>query len=293
MTPLMKVNSIYCTRNDENVYVNKVDLNDTSNTKVDQTPRRSSVTQPPGAESTGGHCYRRVSVCLGLLCVLLFTALIVVTAHYIAFTYEAEVLKADRDHLWINYSLLVSQSDHLMVEREALQSNYSSVVSERDQLTVERDQLLRNYSHCTAVNKNLTESLKVCPQGWRQLNSMLYYISTEKKSWASSRQHCRQRGGDLVIISSQEEQNFISKLNGEFWIGLSDTDKEGTWKWVDGTTVTKRNGYWMEKQPDDYNKMEDCAVTFCTGVVSQKTWNDIPCHSTKFFICEKKALSSF
>lgn len=33
-----------------------------------------------------------------------------------------------------------------------------------------------------------------------------YHVSNEKKNWADSRQVCRDRGGDLVVINSAEEQ---------------------------------------------------------------------------------------
>ncbi|KAK1803306.1 hypothetical protein P4O66_004088 [Electrophorus voltai] len=72
-----------------------------------------------------------------------------------------------------------------------------------------------------------------------KLGSRVYYISTEKKTWKESRQTCRGQGADLVIINSREEQERIIKIinTGRAWIGLSDIDIEGVWKWVDDTAL--------------------------------------------------------
>lgn len=45
-----------------------------------------------------------------------------------------------------------------------------------------------------------------CPSGWLLFASRCYYISSRRMSWDESRQDCRQRGSDLVVIESRLEQ---------------------------------------------------------------------------------------
>ena len=60
--------------------------------------------------------------------------------------------------------------------------------------------------------------------------------------------------GHLVTITSEHENDFVGLL-GPYdaypWIGLSDADTEGEYKWVTGEPFTYSN--WYSGQPDNYN----------------------------------------
>ncbi|XP_035995640.1 C-type lectin domain family 4 member C [Fundulus heteroclitus] len=87
--------------------------------------------------------------------------------------------------------------------------------------------------------QNLSKQKKTCPAGWRMSSSSCYLLSTNTGSWDKGREDCRNRGGDLVVIDNAEEQRFISTFTNKYtWIGLNDKETEGSWKWVDGTSLT-------------------------------------------------------
>ncbi|KAM9449642.1 CD209 antigen-like protein A isoform 4-T4 [Clarias gariepinus] len=139
----------------------------------------------------------------------------------------------------------------------------------------------------TRCHKETTTSDMQDKLRWKNLSSSLYYFS-EMKNWDESRQDCRERGADLVIINSKEKQEFIvEQLKGSrTWIGLSDRDKEGEWKWVDGTPLT--SGNWGPGQPDNFNE-EDCAEI---GFPDKQDLNDRPCSHKQGWICEKRVESN-
>ncbi|KAL6455246.1 hypothetical protein MHYP_G00248680 [Metynnis hypsauchen] len=141
----------------------------------------------------------------------------------------------------------------------------------------------------TRSRKATMTSEKANKQGWRYFNSHIYYISTEKKRWSESRQDCRKRGADLLIINSREEQEFINRIfrGHEAWIGLTDQSTEGTWKWVDDSPLTIK--FWWEREPNDYGGNEDCAITGYRGAGSDSvsTWADYPCNHPVVGICKR------
>ncbi|XP_023827699.1 CD209 antigen-like protein E isoform X1 [Salvelinus sp. IW2-2015] len=123
--------------------------------------------------------------------------------------------------------------------------------------------------------------------GWCHFGSSFYLFSTVGKTWEQSKHDCVRRGADLVIIDSREEQNFIIGFNGMFWIGLSDRETEGSWKWVDGTPLTIQ--YWKSGEPNSYGGEEDCAERSLIYSNTEQSWNDAQCGQLKLGICEKVA----
>ncbi|XP_027001319.2 CD209 antigen-like protein 2 isoform X1 [Tachysurus fulvidraco] len=151
------------------------------------------------------------------------------------------------------------------------------------QLRMEKDKLQEKLS-------KIAEELK--KPRWDLFMSSFYYVSAERKNWSDSRAECIKDGADLVIIESKEEQDFINVLRSgkSAWIGLGDQVTEGTWKWVDNTSLT--TSYWWSREPNNLNGDEDCVEI---GTVpdgrpvtdSSNTWNDHSCHGSLFWICEK------
>jgi hypothetical protein len=72
-------------------------------------------------------------------------------------------------------------------------------------------------------------------------NNVCIELFHNQQSWFDSRKHCQQHGGDLVVIPDMAKQTFIINalkqvhwdLKG-IWIGGSDRNREGEWKWVTG-----------------------------------------------------------
>ncbi|XP_042602254.1 CD209 antigen-like protein C [Cyprinus carpio] len=87
---------------------------------------------------------------------------------------------------------------------------------------------------------------------------------------------------DLIIINNTEEQDFVKIISGGseyFWIGLTDIEVEGSWKWVDGSNMTLP-GFWASGEPNG-KQNEDCALNYSPGGA------DFPCDYMSKWICEK------
>uniref|UniRef100_A0A9J7XDU7 Si:ch73-343l4.8 n=1 Tax=Cyprinus carpio carpio TaxID=630221 RepID=A0A9J7XDU7_CYPCA len=212
--------------------------------------------------SGGSRCLVLITVGLGLICVLL---LVFIILQHITITAERDPIKS--------YKNTVEEFNQTI---NSLQDNYTDLTQKNlkletrvKDLTAEKKQLQRDFD-------SLNKKGPVC-----------FFISTELKSWSDSRQYCRDRGADLVIINTEEK--VISSLVSErVWIGLSDTENEGIMKWVDNSTL--KQGFWLKGEPNNTNN-EDCIQLNYNrgkpGWSPLNSWNDVACSEKKKGICEK------
>ncbi|XP_031790216.1 C-type lectin domain family 10 member A [Piliocolobus tephrosceles] len=137
----------------------------------------------------------------------------------------------------------------------------------------------------TLKNNASTEST-CCPINWVEHQDSCYWFSRSGMPWAEAEKHCQLENAHLVVINSREEQNFVQEhLNFAYtWMGLS--DREGVWKWVDGTDYEAGFQNWKPGQPDDWQGHglgggEDCAHFHPDG-----RWNDDVCQKPYYWVCE-------
>ncbi|XP_030614090.1 CD209 antigen-like protein C [Archocentrus centrarchus] len=191
----------------------------------------------------------------------------------------------ERDLLNASLSAVSNQLSSMTEERDLLNASLSAVSNQLSSMTEERDLLTENTKELKRL-LYLANQNKACPAGWRKFSCSCYLLSERSDSWDAARKDCRDREADLVVIDSTEEQTFLSTVTKVYtWIGLNDKEKEGTWKWVDGTAVTLTN--WAKNQPDDGGRRQNLGEENCAHIKDIMFWNDLSCSASLKWICEK------
>ncbi|XP_053474754.1 macrophage mannose receptor 1-like [Ictalurus furcatus] len=248
-----------------------------------ETEDANTKTQHAGGDTAWSRCYRVTAVCVVLLCVLLLTAVTVLWIRFNNLTTENNQLQTSYNTLTEERDQLQTSYNTLTEERDQLQTSYNNLTTENNQLKISYNTLTKERDQLQRERDGYLSTLDLC---WRcsTFNSSVYYISNVNKNWEESRQDCKDKGADLVIINSKEEQVFIgNQLNSsQAWIGLSDGAVEGDWKWVDGTPLT--TAYWADGEPNNLFD-EDCAEMINSP--NGKLWNDNKCSHETLWICEK------
>ena len=124
-----------------------------------------------------------------------------------------------------------------------------------------------------------------CPQDWiLHGNSCYHVIDTPTLNWSDARTTCQNLGGDLAIIRSQDENNFIIDILNKqqriqdlgAWIGLY-RKADNMFYWIDDTPLAGQYSTWANGKPDSQD--EKCANIFMTGSRRKYgKWNDLTCN---------------
>ncbi|XP_075320677.1 uncharacterized protein LOC142379408 isoform X1 [Odontesthes bonariensis] len=220
-------------------------------------------------------------------------------------TEERDELKRKLNDFALHHNSLTEERDEIKKTKYDIEASLKNRTEERDKLnrtiyeieatnrnlTEERDELKRKLNDfdvrhraVTEERDNLKAHLKYLgQQGWVLFRGSAYYVSSTKTTWQGGRNDCIQRGADLMIINSEEKQNFANQLKRYMWIGLTDSAIEGTWKWVDGTRLT--TSYWTEGEPNG-RRNENCANI--KSFDNKRSWNDELCSTSLYWVCEMK-----
>ncbi|NXO00784.1 MRC1 protein, partial [Rhinopomastus cyanomelas] len=127
-----------------------------------------------------------------------------------------------------------------------------------------------------------------CPLGWGAGGSsnscfrVFLREENQKKTWSEAQDFCREIGGDLAAIRSEEEQEVIENLimkkapsSQPFWIGLRCLGLDGGLSWSDGSPVNYKKSTYFH-----------CDVFKYCGAISRGSWTDVHCEYSQNWICE-------
>ncbi|KAF3698790.1 Macrophage mannose receptor 1 [Channa argus] len=130
----------------------------------------------------------------------------------------------------------------------------------------------------TAVEFNTTSD------GWIEWKGNQYFINSISMAAEDARHFCQQRHGDLISISSKDENVFlwkqVSRSYGSYYLGLSVDLDRSIW-WMDDSPVGLQR--WDENQPNSDNFDENCVVmTYYMGF-----WRTCNCGQEHYSICKR------
>ncbi|XP_069858271.1 C-type lectin domain family 17, member A isoform X2 [Dipodomys merriami] len=240
---------------------------------LEPSPFQPSLTRPAtpvpwlGAEPRGPRRPRLRRA--ALLCALAAAALLLsALALALTLTKYQEVVEDLRRATWEQLAWRANVTG--MAGLAGLKKDLDGVRADTSQALLE----LRGLVDCGRVT---------CPDGWLPFEDKCYFFSSTTASWDEARSFCQESYSHLVIVNSFAEHNFISRAHGSprvYWLGLSDKDREGEWRWLDGSRVTL--SFWDPQEPNNSHE-EDCASMNRGG-----SWNDLSCAKTTYWICERK-----
>jgi len=133
---------------------------------------------------------------------------------------------------------------------------------------------------------------ELCSPPFKKVSSgeCLYVNLDNRKSWAFAREYCQSLGADLAEPGTiSQDLGYMTRLSrydmgrDRLWMGASDRNVEGIWRWVSGRRVAQDIG-WPINQPRDITGKEDCMAIV---IKHPPTVESASCFRRKAFICQK------
>lgn len=131
------------------------------------------------------------------------------------------------------------------------------------------------------------------PSDAHYVNGHYYKMYEMDYTWTEAKEYCSSQGGHLMTITTSEEQDILQNLGlksgTNYWVGATDSKREGTWKWITGETWDYT--HWAADQPDNFQQVSRIEEDYLQIVVNWGNgWNDSADQQDRTakigFICE-------
>uniref|UniRef100_A0A913IBL3 C-type lectin domain-containing protein n=1 Tax=Strongyloides stercoralis TaxID=6248 RepID=A0A913IBL3_STRER len=151
------------------------------------------------------------------------------------------------------------------------QFNYTSILN-----------IYNDYAYGNRVDK----IIKTCDNGWISYDGHCWLFVYSKVTWEEAKKSCNNDNANLVTIYNKDDKQFLDNYsqNIDFWIGLNDLQKNGSFVWDQKNSVSlplTESSYvsWGPKQP---NLSYQCVYN-----KNNYGWMTGNCLEERYYVCIK------
>jgi len=183
---------------------------------------------------------------------------------------------------------------HLNVNKEILENIEHVLESVRNTIAVQSKKINEIQSQLGSETfmrmKAVFEFSELYTKVWCH-GASCYYSFGNGMSWDRAKSECERFKAHLAIVDNDEENEIVQNLAKDIcgdaygvWIGGSDEDTEGVWKWVNGERISR--SFWAQGEPNGGRRESNLALWKSLNF----RWNDAPNTLILPFVCERKFL---
>ena len=132
--------------------------------------------------------------------------------------------------------------------------------------------------------------MSACEPDWEENGNRCYLWSTDMKNWTEAEDFCQRKGAHLASVTSAAISDYV--LEGkdkremyQLWIGGSDLEVNGVWKWADCSVWDFK--LWASGEPNDKLGPQDCLIYHA----GEHRWDDYQCDADAGFLCGQRICS--
>ncbi|KAM7113916.1 natural killer cells antigen CD94 [Molossus nigricans] len=119
-----------------------------------------------------------------------------------------------------------------------------------------------------------------CQEKWIGHKCNCYFISSEKKTWAESRDFCASQNSSILKLQNRDELHFIKSSKSFYWIGLSYNENHRAWLWEDGSALSQ----------DLFILSENVNTKNCIIYSTINNILDESCKEKNYYICKQQLI---